>query len=80
MALVNAVYNFKNATSKNRYSSFDITDGQEEPDPLNRRYGVQNTFNTSAPNGNSVGFCPYCGEPITKQEYEFCPKCGRELP
>ncbi|SHJ45049.1 hypothetical protein SAMN02745181_2097 [Rubritalea squalenifaciens DSM 18772] len=29
------VYNFKNATSKNRYSAFDITTGEEEPDPLN---------------------------------------------
>lgn len=35
MAIFGAVYNFKNATSKNRYSTFDITTAGEEPDPLN---------------------------------------------
>ena len=29
MAIAQAVYNYKNATSKNRYSAFDITDEQE---------------------------------------------------
>jgi len=29
--------------------------------------------------GNSVNFCPYCGEK-TEQVYDFCPKCGRQLP
>ena len=35
VAVVQAIYNFKNATGKNRYSAFDITDSSEEPDPLN---------------------------------------------
>ncbi len=39
VAVVQAIYNFKNATGKNRYSAFDITDSSEEPDPLNERFG-----------------------------------------
>ena len=38
-AVVQAVYNFKNATGKNRYSEFDITDVNEETDPFNERFG-----------------------------------------
>ena len=38
-AIMQAVYHFKNATSKNRYSDFDITDSGEETDPFNERFG-----------------------------------------
>ena len=72
MAVVMAVYNFKNAKSKNRYSAFDIVDSREESDPLNERYGAQ----SRKPDAN---FCPYCGIPVTG-EYKFCPDCGRKLP
>ncbi len=41
MGVYNAVYNYRNATSENRYSEFDITDENEEPDPLNERYGAR---------------------------------------
>ena len=47
IAVVQAVYNFKNATSKNRYSVYDITDVGEETDPLNEKYG-----NTEKPQEN----------------------------
>ena len=79
-AVVNAIYNFKNATGKNRYSAFDITDTNEEPDPLNELFGEKRVEAPSARQSNAVGYCPYCGEPIQKQDYEFCPKCGKELP
>ena len=93
-AVVGVIYNMKNATSKNRYSAFDITDGNEEPDPLNQRYGNQGynqyDYNSSS---NSQGydaygrpeetedsaFCPYCGNPV-EGDYRFCNKCGKELP
>ena len=39
IAIVMTLYHFKNATAKNRYSAFDITDATEEPDPLNERFG-----------------------------------------
>ncbi len=83
IAIVNAVYNFKNATGKNRYSSFDIVDGREEQDPLNVRYGQQyeNYDNPSAAKNDSEGsnFCPYCGA-RAEPGYEFCNKCGKKLP
>lgn len=31
VGIVQAVYNFKNAAGKKRYSAFDIVDGEEEP-------------------------------------------------
>ena len=39
MSVARAIYNFTNATSANRFSTFDITSSQEEPDPLNERFG-----------------------------------------
>ena len=39
IGVVNAVYSFKNASGDNRYSAFDIVDSDEEPDPLNVRFG-----------------------------------------
>ncbi len=74
IAVVNAVYNFKNAIGKNRYSSFDITDAEEEPDPLNQHYG--NPVKKSAPDNK---FCPYCGTPV-RVEFEYCNNCGKKLP
>ncbi|MEM9280526.1 MAG: SHOCT domain-containing protein [Verrucomicrobiota bacterium] len=41
MAIVGVIYNARNATSRNRFSSFDITSSEEEPDPLNERFGSQ---------------------------------------
>ena len=38
MALVQAWYNFHNASQKDRFSSFDIVDSREEMDPLDPRY------------------------------------------
>lgn len=81
-AIVQAVYNFKNATSKNRYSSFDIVDGQEEPDPWNERFGAQPEADVSPWNTDSaedMNFCPYCGTEL-ENGFSFCPKCGKELP
>ena len=45
IAVVNAVYSFRNARRKNRYSAFDIVDSAEEPDPLDpssaRQSGIE---------------------------------------
>lgn len=73
----NAIYHFKNASGKNRYSAFDITDEDEEPDPLNGRFGSA----SAPPDSRSAEthFCPYCGAPV-QNAFAFCRKCGRELP
>lgn len=80
VAAVQAIYNFKNATGKNRYSAFDITDENEEPDPLNERFGSYDelgkfTFDSKA----DSKFCPYCGTRV-EEDFEFCNKCGKKLP
>ena len=41
IGVAQAVYHFRNATGENRYSYFDIVDGDEGLDPLNQRFGAQ---------------------------------------
>ena len=43
-AIIGVVYNLKNATSKDRFSTFDITDESEESDPLNETFGRKNAL------------------------------------
>lgn len=78
MAIVQAVYNFRNATGKSRYSSFDITDSREEPDPLNMQFG--GSVLPEERKQPAAGYCPYCGAPVDHQNYRFCPICGEKLP
>lgn len=76
--IISGIYNYKNATGKNRYSSFDITDEGEEPDPLQDRFGEARPNDGTAPQ-SAPGFCPYCGAPADG-DYAFCRKCGKKLP
>ena len=82
IAIISAVYNFKNATGKNRYSEFDIVDGNEEPDPFNQRFGGQ-AYESSEGSWQAEGpesrFCPYCGAKA-QAGYEYCNQCGKKLP
>ena len=73
MAAAGAVYNFKNAVSKNRCSVYDVVDASEEPDPLNVRFGGQ-------PEGRreAYAFCPYCGAKLDAED-NFCGKCGKQI-
>lgn len=81
LGIVQAVYNFKNATSENRYSEFDIVDSQEEPDPFSQRFGAGGEVSRmpEEPSGNTLRFCPYCGARVSA-EFEFCGSCGKKLP
>ena len=78
LGIVQTVYNLKNATGKNRCSSFDIVEDGEEPDPLNQRFraATQDSPNTDS---GEFQFCPYCGAKLGA-EFEFCGKCGKKLP
>lgn len=76
IAIVNTVYNFKNATGKNRCSAYDITEGDEEPDPLNERFGHPQA---DAPSDGKNKFCPYCGTPVAG-DFAYCNSCGKKLP
>ena len=78
IAVVSAVYNFKNATGKKRFSEYDIVDSREEPDPLNERFGDPASLTHEAvPEADA--FCPYCGAPA-ENDYHFCNSCGKKLP
>jgi hypothetical protein len=74
-AAATSVYHFRNSTAQNRYSDFDITDAEEEPDPLDKRYPMSR-YN------KRKGFCPYCGEAIKAgigEGFVYCANCGRKL-
>ncbi len=80
LALVMAVYNFINATGKNRFSEFDITDSREEQDPLNARFGGATPDEAGEPHPDGeIEFCPYCGA-LIGDGYRYCRKCGKKLP
>ncbi len=78
IAVVITVYNFNNAIKKNRYSQFDITDGKEEPDPLNAIFG-ETCNSDERRDGTNNKFCPYCGTSVDS-DFEFCNNCGKKLP
>jgi len=71
--IVTAVYHYKNATSQNRYSQWDITEQGEEPDPLQQRFAPQE----EAPR-RAAGYCPYCGR-AAEADHLYCAGCGRKL-
>jgi len=77
IAIANTVYNYKNATGKNRYSAFDIVDENEEKDPLNERFGAKHEERAQGRAGGKK-FCPYCGEKVD-EAHKFCSNCGSKL-
>lgn len=78
MAVYNVKYHHHNATSEDRYSIIDIVDEDEEPDPLNERYGRKTSL-IREENGTSADYCPFCGRSVDTG-FNFCPKCGKKLP
>lgn len=80
IAVANAIYAFKNATSENRYSSFDIVDSDEESDPLHEKYGkVVTNVKESTEKKAESRYCPWCGAKV-EGDYVFCNSCGKKLP
>ncbi len=78
-AVVGAIYHHKNATSKNRFSSFDIVDESEETDPFNEMMGNNSNHNAPTASSTDSNYCPYCGVKAD-EGFEFCNKCGKKLP
>lgn len=74
---------------------FDITEGDEEPDPMDRfiskveseevthqrRNTHKDTHSHQAQDEaeGELNYCPYCGNKIENDLYMFCSKCGKEL-
>ncbi len=77
LGVVNVVYNLTNATSKNRFSVYDLVDSNEERDPLDR-YIKKETISKKQ-NDIEDFFCPYWGY-RGKKDFDFCVKCGEKLP
>jgi len=78
IAVVQGIYQLKNATSPNRMSSFDITEHGEEIDPLNARFG-QSQPQPRQERSEAARFCPYCGTGA-EGDFVYCKKCGKKLP
>ncbi len=76
MAIMNAVYHYKNATGDNRYSTYDIVDSSEETDPFNEKFGKQNQTGHKSASDLPGIFCPYCGTKLG-DGFVFCNKCGK---
>ncbi len=79
----NAVMSLRNATGKNRYSVYDITEEGEEIDPLQQRFDMKQADALQSPKEEDTveekgGFCPYCGAKA-EADYAFCRKCGKKL-
>jgi len=92
-ALAGAVYNFYNAGARNRMSELDVTTDEEERDPITTALNFEKNERLTARPSNlrkrlrqtpeaeqkpRGAFCPFCGEPV-KADYEYCPKCGKDL-
>ena len=79
IAVCCGVYELYNAIAKNRPSVMDITDGKEEPDPLNEYFhGKYDMESTKSPAAQGSRFCPNCGKPV-EADANFCSRCGKEL-
>lgn len=81
MAIVNTIYQFKNATGKKRYSEYDIVDDYEEGDPWNERFHSTEGLleDTDSTYEMQSRYCPYCGTKV-EGSYCYCNKCGKKLP
>ncbi len=83
MAVASAVYNIKNATSENRYSTFDIVDSTEEMDPFNERFGSKQAV--SADFDHYADGTPRFSENTASagrtdsSVNAFCPYCGNAV-
>ncbi len=81
MAGIQAVYHYKNATAKNRFSVMDVTDSIEERDP-SEEWVRESDEDTRPPRQSTQNtetrFCPYCGTGA-EAGYKFCKHCGKPI-
>jgi len=86
LAVVGIAYNFHNAMQRDRMSSFDITTGQEEGDPVARALGYDPRADDERPGRRDKeerrrfdgDFCPFCGAEASR-DFDYCPKCGKDI-
>ncbi len=85
IAIVGVVYNFINATSRNRMSTFDVTTDGEEDDPIAKALGYGDRSRSSEQSQEPEGprrfpgeHCPFCGAKAGP-DFHYCPKCGKDI-
>ena len=82
VGIATAVYNFKNAKDKDRFSLLDIVDKSEEGDPsdrwINNEMVSGDIVDSDNMDSGQFNFCPYCGEKLDTA-YMYCPKCGKSV-
>ena len=79
LAIVQAAYHFRNAAANKRFSLYDITEQEEEKDPLQAYMDQTAQEDGRREAGGSGGFCPYCGAKADAS-YVYCRVCGKKLP
>ncbi len=81
MGIAQAVFHYRNATGKSRYSMFDITDQKEEGDPAQKWAKGGDPWDPAKENPDGARYCPWCREPLAQypNDIVYCPKCGRKL-
>ena len=85
-AIVGGIYNFINATSRDRMSIMDITTDKEEGDPVEHALGFDRRGEISGsrdgcsnqPRKFEGEFCPFCGARV-RDDFDYCPKCGKDI-
>lgn len=87
VGVITTVYNFWVAITRNRPSTFDVTRGDEEIDPIAKALGhgpKDETTSHEAPRDErkprrfAGDFCPFCGKKV-EGEFDFCPHCGKDI-
>lgn len=85
IGVISTIYSFWAATTRDRPSSFDITSGDEEPDPIARAMGFgPDQTQPPAESGDRKPrrfegeFCPFCGGKV-EGEFDYCPHCGKDI-
>lgn len=90
VAVVGVIYNFANAVGRDRMSTFDITSGEEESDPIADALGHNRPQPPAEREENAEGaiaqgtrrfpgeFCPFCGAKAGPQ-CNYCPQCGKDI-
>ncbi len=73
VGIANAIYHFKNATGKERFSVYDIVDQKEEGDPAEG--WVRD--NSPASGAHDGKYCTECGLALNRED-NYCSRCGKK--
>jgi hypothetical protein len=73
------LYDLNVTKSPGVFSSFSKKDEINSSDKINNHSFHLNTTKMDLPQNSADNYCPYCQRKI-EADFEFCPKCGKDLP